>query len=274
MDAVFAATLAPYERTAPAHPFDDPAHAASMANAKAIAKFLQVVLQVTCAGNKANQDYMGRRRITRGGRTLLWMDHILLQLEDPLGSAVTLSALLNKSAALMKKYATADLVLRFNGMIRKLGPQPRLVSFFGAICSVAGQPIKANQEMVLRLCWMREEVRETVMLQLCTVPRAELPAKTYSPIDVGGGKTEDSAFSPAVAKTFPPKFIGRDEATKPGGFDPVYVYWKGASAWKGEEALFFTPEELGLQVGDVSVERSSAFRWVMCPWRGAQPSGG
>ena len=135
------------------------------------------------------------------------------------------------------RYATPKLVLRFADMVKKLGPQERLVNFFEAICTVQGRAVKANQEMVssmlnqvqrnvlekptvlsrlqiqtenefrglralysfvfafspflifdfvhtahspthtqvLRLTWMREEMRNTVYLTLLTVPR---PTKT------------------------------------------------------------------------------------------------
>jgi len=51
------------------------------------------------------------------------------------------------------RYATPKLVLRFADMVKKLGPQERLVNFFEAICTVQGRAVKANQEMVLNdLC--------------------------------------------------------------------------------------------------------------------------
>ena len=46
----------------------------------------------------------------------------------------------------MKQYANTDLVNRFVEMIAKAGPQPRLIHFFEAICTVNGPPVKVNQE--------------------------------------------------------------------------------------------------------------------------------
>ena len=54
---------------------------------------------------------------------------------------------------------------RFLEMIGKLGPQPRLVNFFEAICSVGGVAVKANQEMILRLTWMDSNAREHYFLE-------------------------------------------------------------------------------------------------------------
>jgi hypothetical protein len=50
-----------------------------------------------------------------------WMDSILAQLDDPLGSAVTLSKLMSANAGLMHRYANVNLTLRFLDMIKKLG---------------------------------------------------------------------------------------------------------------------------------------------------------
>ena len=49
------------------------------------------------------------------------MDSILDQLDDPLGSAVTLYKLMSANADLMERYANAALVKRFLEMIKKLG---------------------------------------------------------------------------------------------------------------------------------------------------------
>jgi hypothetical protein len=49
------------------------------------------------------------------------MDSILAQLDDPLGSAVTLSKLMSANAGLMHRYANANLTIRFLDMIKKLG---------------------------------------------------------------------------------------------------------------------------------------------------------
>jgi hypothetical protein len=49
------------------------------------------------------------------------MDSILDQLDDPLGSAVTLSKLMSANADLMERYANAALTLRFLNMIKQLG---------------------------------------------------------------------------------------------------------------------------------------------------------
>ena len=54
----------------------------------------------------------------------------------------------------MATYATPELLERFVDMVRRLGPQPRLIQFFSAISSVEGKAVKANQEMILRMVWV------------------------------------------------------------------------------------------------------------------------
>jgi hypothetical protein len=49
------------------------------------------------------------------------MDSILMQLDDPLGSAVTLSKLISANDDLMERYANAALTKRFLNMIKRLG---------------------------------------------------------------------------------------------------------------------------------------------------------
>ena len=70
---------------------------------------------------------------------------ILQQLEDPLGSAVTLSRLLSSNEKLMLEFANPTLIHRFLDMIRTLGPQPRLVAFFEVINGPTTQSSKGTK---------------------------------------------------------------------------------------------------------------------------------
>ena len=79
------------------------------------------------------------------------MDIIIEQLDDPMGAAVSLSNLLAQSDTLMRSYAKPKLVLRFLNLIRNLGPQPRFMQFFKALCAVDDKPVESNQDMVFIL---------------------------------------------------------------------------------------------------------------------------
>ena len=201
LDAAFAASIAPYNRTFPVNPFavspppgsPEAAAGAEMGGVKAIQKFAQVALQRITASNAASQAYFGARRgptlgpqpRLAGGRLgspphARWMDSLTAQLEDPLGAAVTLSALLSASMALMQSYANADFVNKFANMIDRLGPQPRLIQFFMSLCVVEGRAIVANQELVLREIWLDDATRRGTMLELVQVG-ASAPAKVFAP---------------------------------------------------------------------------------------------
>ncbi len=272
MDAVFRVAAMPYaQATIEAEPLSeeeklkvpmpfDGATAGSevmVGGPKAIQKFAHVMLQCMVNGNAKNQAYFGKRQLlntdgdeqTEDGKPHLWMDSILFQLDDPLGGAVTLSALLSSSADLMQKYATPQLVLRFANMVERLGPQPRLIQFFSAISSVNGNPVKANQEMILRLIWMKEETRRKVMLQLRSFPdgseKAGPSVKAYPPMKDFKGKSIDGQYSAAEITKFPPKFIGRPLVDGGGGFPAVFVTWDCGDDWKGNAPLFWGPNKMG-----------------------------
>lgn len=235
-----------------------------------------------CAGNNASQDYFGRRSsfvLARpsvadgaadgadgGGEPpgatrvfkQLWMDTVLEQLEAPLGPAVTLSKLLSANEELLAKYATPKLVLRFSDMVQLLGPQRRLVDFFAAICIVQGRAVKPNQEMVLRLTWMKPEVRKATYLQLRPLVRPSSAAAAgtnkYGPVALPSGASTDGTIDLAAAR--PPHFLGHAAYTRVGGFSPVGVTWSGAAAWgRGQPtALFWDLQGLGLEATAMKVD--------------------
>jgi hypothetical protein len=209
----------------------------------------------------------------------LWMDTVLEQLEAPLGSAVTLSKLLSANEALLHKYATPKLVLRFSEMVQLLGPQRRLVDFFAAICIVQGRAVKINQEMVLRLTWMKPEVRKATYLQLRPLVQAPAVAAAaangggappssadkaitaargtkYGPVALPSGAFTDGTIDPASPR--PADFLGKEVYNRSGGFSPVGVTWAGAAAWgRGQpEALFWDLEGLGLKATALEVDGS------------------
>jgi len=196
------------------------------------------------------------------------MDTVLAQLEDPLGAAVTLSKLLSSNEVLMHRYANAELVLRFVAMIRQLGPQPRLVNFFEAMCTVEGRPVKANQEMILRLTWMNEGNRAASFLTTRGFDAAKAAAMTPPPaalpsVREPSGTMTDGRVTAAAAAGFPPDYIGKAKAEaavaaaaakgSAGGFFPaMFVQWSGADGWGPgmDDALFHSPTALGLPLYD------------------------
>jgi hypothetical protein len=278
MDSLFDFGTTPYDRTFPASPWGTEI----MNGPMGIQKFIHVILQRMCHGSFASQEYFGRRTsLVRSGDATsktyapqLWMDTILEQLEDPLGPAVTLAKLLSSNEGLLKKYATPKLVTRFADMVKLLGPQPRLVNFFEAICTVQGRAVKANQEMVLRLTWMNPEVRARTYLQLHVVDYDQIPAqKPYGPVSLPGGGFTDGKLKRNEMGHHPGNFIGKDYYEREEGFAPVYISWSGDGSWKrGIDALWWSPESLGIpsfRVKDVNdnneIVRLEELCWVLNP---------
>eukprot|EP00615_Pteridomonas_danica_P005853 CAMPEP_0114339576 /NCGR_PEP_ID=MMETSP0101-20121206/7817_1 /TAXON_ID=38822 ORGANISM="Pteridomonas danica, Strain PT" /NCGR_SAMPLE_ID=MMETSP0101 /ASSEMBLY_ACC=CAM_ASM_000211 /LENGTH=2941 /DNA_ID=CAMNT_0001472581 /DNA_START=113 /DNA_END=8938 /DNA_ORIENTATION=+ len=280
MDSIFDLGTTPYDRTYPKSPWGTEI----MNGPMGIQKFVHVVLQRMCNGVRPSQEYFGRRRsLARtgdgqdGSKTYvpqLWMDTILEQLEDPLGPAVTLAKLLSSNEGLLKKYATPKLVSRFADMVRLLGPQPRLVNFFEAICTVQGRAVKANQEMVLRLTWMKPEIRSKTYLELHVVDFDKIPAqKPYGNVALPGGGYTDGKLKRNEMKHHPKNFIGKDYYEREEGFAPVYVSWSGSNDWKRDiEELWYSPESLGIpsfRVKDVAdgreIVRLEELCWVLNP---------
>jgi len=164
MDTLFKMTTAPYDRVGSKNPWSTDAFE-NFAGPKAIEKFAYVILQRMCEGNTENQNYFGRKTLGDG---LRWVDRMMQTLEDPLGAAVTLSKLLSQNELLMQKYATPALVLRILEMIQDCGPETRFLKFLGSFCSVEKQPVKANQELILRLSWINDAWRAKVFLKTCS----------------------------------------------------------------------------------------------------------
>jgi hypothetical protein len=249
MDVVFSMGCAAYHRTYPESPWIH----SIMDGPKGIQKLIHVALQRMCYKSQDNQLYFGKRtaraRGSSGGksslgvRESLWIETILEQLEDPLGPAVTLSKLLSANKELLRIYATPKLVLRFADLVRNLGPQPRLVNFFNSICTVDGEAVMANQEMVLRLTWMRKETRKSIFLNVVEMSRESIkpPCKDYGPVRLPSGEMSDTFKQDFndIKPFFPKNYIGKGTFESTGGFNLVFVSWTGIQVFYIYIYLFF-----------------------------------
>ena len=146
IDAVFEASKAPYDRYA--SPWEAESPEAKAFRAFQVAqKFVHVCLRRLCADSRENENYFGRRHIipldgskppsSRADfQPISYMNALLDQVQDILGAAQTLTSFLDFNEDLVEKYTSASLVKRFLEMIEDLGPQPRLLQFYEAICSI------------------------------------------------------------------------------------------------------------------------------------------
>jgi len=282
LDGVFSMGLALYARADNAKAAEDKANSQSQSQGSsqgdasaedkamtlAVQKLVHVALQRMVEGEAPSQDYFGRRKLP-GPKGKKWIQTILDQLEDPLGAAVTLSKLLGANVKLMEEYANADLVIQFATMVRNLGPQPRLVNFFEAICTAGGKPVKGNQEAVLRLTWMNEEWRSKIYLQTQAFSghSAQLPA--YGDVLDPSGAVCAAHDSAAIKAKAPKDYIGKASFESSEGLPAVFVQWSGSDAWKkGLDELFWAPSKLGLGIpvyplpSSVSDGTGTSQQWV------------
>ena len=257
LDAVFVAGMAPYARTP--QPFAPGSK--ELDGPKGVMKLVHVVIQRVLQGNNKAQLYFGRRMTNPeepevpDGPSMSWVDVLKSQLEDGLGPAVTLSKLLNANAFLFKEHAAPPLVNEFVRLIEKLGPQARLIGFFESICTCGGVPIKASQEMILRMLWRDEVTRQGIFLELEAPTDALL--RDFPPLrrDPTGIKVDarTHALRARAASTMPrpDRYLGKSEAESREGLKPVYVRWNGDEAWGTKrKGLFWTPSQLGREVDD------------------------
>ena len=296
LDAVFHLENAPYARMAPANPWrggdvesgkaydvrqlvlggEDVGTAkeltALFVGPRAVQMFVHVALQRLCHNCPENQLYFGRRvsvplappvvadrkdaAVAAAAAHPSWMDTVVLHLEDPLGSAVTLSSLLTNNAQLMTTHARPPLVERFLAMIQHQGPQTRLVNFFEAICTVGSLPVKANQEMVLRLTWMDEATRRRTYLETAAFDAAAVrsPNAPFSKVRDASGALTDGKIDRAESRwKFPMKYIGKEQFEAEGGWQPVFVRWEGSDSWQpGMDPLWWSPQSMDIPITQVA----------------------
>jgi len=181
--------------------------------------------------------------------------------------------LLSSNGTLLRTYATPSMVQEFARMIRDLGPQPRLVNFFESICAIDNMPVKANQEMILRICWRVQEDRSKLFVEMCSLQTDKV--KTYGDLSRLPGGDYIAKNTPAPQPETPPSdFYGKPEFD--AGLNPVFVYWSGHAQWTVgmSNSLFFTPSCMtgndGLEVTSYkgrSMVRIEEFCWVIEPER-------
>ena len=273
MDAVFAASTAPYRRFAPQNPWlVDGKEAKALKAHSAIHKYVQVCLQRLCVTFAENENYFGRRSLVPLGTGLMpledgsnapvpWMTTLLSQQSDDLGSAITLSELLSNNADLMNKYADHALVKRFVDMVSAVGPWPLALGFFEAICEVNGKAVPTNQEMLLRLTWIDPAVRMATFVATRSIKRPMLQPSLKPLGKVEDPKGEMTDGRETSTKGFPPKYIGKEQLEDLGGFPPTFVQWTGSDAWvENSSDLWFSPKSMVIptyEVNDLEIARSS-----------------
>jgi len=79
----------------------------------------------------------------------------LSQAEDGCGAIVLLAQLFKSSSFILMKLVNDDLMERFKTLIKKCGPEVRLINIFASMCFAEGRPMRGFQEACARKLWMR-----------------------------------------------------------------------------------------------------------------------
>jgi hypothetical protein len=152
----------------------------------------------------------------------------------------------------MKQHVNEALIDRFVNLISLLGPQPRLLLLFQAICTLGDAPIKANQEVcscvparadrlrtlrlqvIVRHTWLTPSTREKLFLDMtCRDAHCSL------------------TFTDDELQAFPSDYLGKSIVTEYKGLPRVCVHWNGSKQWKSgsaSDALFYDPKTLRMKV--------------------------
>ena len=159
------------------------------------------------------------------------MTIILEQVPYPVGSAALLTCLVNDTKDLLLTQVDEKTIAYFKTMISDFGPQARFLNFYEACVSCCGEPLKRNQNIVLKeLITGVADQKNNILLTLYTIPGKEL-----------------APVLPSTAVTSENQYLGQDYF-KDGsrGYPKVYVSWEWDSRWKvGSNSLFHNPKNLG-----------------------------
>ena len=273
IDAIFEMTVAPYTREAPTRPFlgSSLKGVPEKRAMRAVQKLAYVSLQRMFANSEENQMYFARstsilknpvlHRLQKQNKQK-WIVTLTECLEDPLGSAVTLSELLSTNEELLHTFVTEELIDNFASMIETMGPQPRLINFFAKVCAVSGKPIKSNQEKVLRRVFMYEEKRRKLLLSIIPMTGENMDFEPHA--ESGEYLTLASLDDTSIHAE---DYLAKDETREGSCYPGIFVHWVGAPNWKQHaEAFYFPPRDLGIeQVEEGGLVRIEHFCWVLDP---------
>lgn len=87
--------------------------------------------------------------------------------------------------------------------------------------------MKANQEMVLRLTWMRAEMRRHCYLEVLEVVRPDVLGvlNNFKPVYLPSRELTDGKMSTKAMAKFPAKYIAKEVFEQSTGPNPVFVKW-------------------------------------------------
>jgi hypothetical protein len=164
LDAIFDAILAPYNQCFYTEP---PFETAPRSKLVPVQMYFYLCIQRILVNNHDSMEYFSSRfsRVWRSEdnrQSEAWRNLLVEQCEDGFGATVLLGLLFKSSRQILTKLVNDDLLDRFRSLIKKCGPDPRLISLFASTCWVEGRPVQSFQEACVRKLWMHEEDRYTI----------------------------------------------------------------------------------------------------------------
>jgi len=286
LDALFAAALAPYNRSFQRKPFGD--HVASGVP-RAVQMCLYSAAAAVVSGCGHAQRYVGRQAsrlwvmplpdsisgisggsgggsstaqpappaspAAAGGSTAhrreeRWVNILVLQSEESLGASALLTDLV-RAAKVFASRADADVFLQLvKQLVTGVGPQPRLLGLLSALCFEEGSASRANQEACVRGLWLHPADRYLfgITFHACDhLPDAVAEVdRLGQPPRTRHGLPLDKQ-PPAVARGSA-RFVGDDGPAN--SYGPVCAAWRSPPAgeeWgEDSDALWWAPEKLGV----------------------------
>lgn len=181
-----------------------------------------------------------------------WINLLIYQSADPLGSTLLLTELVKGSTAIFPTPASSnDFLQLIKALIRNIGPERRLLSMISALCAAGGISTRAHQEACVRALWMQPKDRYAFGLTFHELPEAKPKEVTSNPVTLKKApRNKRSSATESYEKT---QLVGGDTTTT--SHSEIAVCWhspgsrESPTEWRADnDALWFAPEDLGLLV--------------------------
>ncbi|GMI00699.1 hypothetical protein TrST_g8820 [Triparma strigata] len=135
---------------------------------------------------------------------------VMNQIADPVGAAVAFNKLITSNKVLLETKVDSAIIEKFIELIKKRGPQERLMRFFSAICVCVDVNVLSNQETCLNQLLVNEDNKDQILFEIKT---SEAGRPQYQKIN---SNKED----------IPEAYLGKNEVNQAGGYKSVRVVWE------------------------------------------------
>ena len=283
LDALLASALAPYSRNYGASPFRSTSRSALPA--RSIQMLIYYTAGEVMAKNSAAEAYIARanarvwkppgdlhalERMSSSDavnqtkvvsknherRQERWINLLVLQSEDPLGSTSLLADIVKGSATIFPTLDSSKQFLELvKDLIKIIGPQRRLLSMISALCAGGRLSTRTHQEACVRALWMNPKDRYAFGLSFHEIHGtrpADVSRVLGSVKDIPRQRSDLLRSNEAKARSDEKSQFDDADA---GEYAPVVASWRPpGTREKPEEwhpntnALWWAPEDMDLPV--------------------------